>query len=308
MKTLKHISILFFVLLASFTASAQLAPKINLPGTLKDADGAAVADGNYTVEFKLYNQQNGGTSLWSETATVSTKGGLYNHLLGSITPLSAEIFDVTLFLGVKIGTYEMEPRTELTYAPYTFASSTALFANKVVCSGAIGDIKYSILNPTQFAAKNGDCWVPMDGTTRPGSKLANILGTANVAPDVSGLFLRGHEYAIGANNDPDRTSLSPIATVQNDAFLRHNHTASTSEAGGHSHNTNFQQSQAENGANSAKNRISPDSENSDDFPGNPAIKSTDAQGNHAHAVTINASGGMETRPKNLNLYVYIRIN
>lgn len=91
--------------------------KISIQGTLKDAKGAAVTDGPQTVTFKLYNVTTAGTALWQETADVNVSGGIYSHYLGSVTTLSSTIFGNTLYLGVNIGSLELSPRIELTYAP-----------------------------------------------------------------------------------------------------------------------------------------------------------------------------------------------
>jgi hypothetical protein len=310
MNTLTKLTFIFIFLFSSLAViHAQSAAKISIQGTLKDANGAAVEDGTYTVEFRLYNVETGGTIQWFEVASVESAGGIYSHYLGSINPLDAEVFDQTLFLGIKVGAYELTPRTELTYAPYTFASNTALSALKVICSGAVGDVKYSILNPTQFAAENGDCWVPMDGGSMFGTKLASILQT-NTKPNASGLFLRAHEYTEG--NDPGRSPSSSIASVQSDELGSHGHghslsfSGSTSSAGAHSHTVRISwrgfTTQAGGGAGLENSQ-------DDDF-----TASSNTTGDHTHSVSgpvsgsINNAGGSETRPKNMNLYVYIRVN
>lgn len=300
MKSFKAFTILLIAIFAFNSAKAQLPPRISIQGTLKDANGAAVVDGTYQVEFRLYDVDLGGTSQWTETAQVESAGGIYSHLLGSVMPLDATIFDQTLFLGIKLGAFELQPRTELTYAPYTFASYTALFADKVVCSGAVGDVKYSMLNPTQFALENGSCWVPMNGASMANSKLSTILGTSSV-PNASGLFFRAQEYVEG--NDPDRTPSTPVATLQADEIKSHSHTHSfaTSSAGAHSHSIS-----SDSGSEGASSAVCA---RHDDGPPGSSIN-TNSVGDHNHTITgsINASGGTETRPKNMNLYVYIRTN
>ena len=141
--------------------SAQTeAPTINIQGTLRDASGKSVEDGTYQVTFKLYSVPSDGTPIWQETGAVSTRGGVYSFNLGGTTPLNTDMFGSTVYLGMVFNGFELVPRTEFDYAPYAFAST---IAQTVACSGALGDIKYSILNPTQFASVNGDCWVPMNG-------------------------------------------------------------------------------------------------------------------------------------------------
>ncbi len=98
---------------------AQGNPKISVQGTLKDANGVAVEDGPQTVTFKLYHEESGGTALWEETADVIVTGGIYSHYLGSEMPLDALIFDDVVYLGVTINGFELQPRAEMTYTPYT---------------------------------------------------------------------------------------------------------------------------------------------------------------------------------------------
>lgn len=267
------------------------APKISIQGTLKTADGTTVGDGTYNVTFRLYNVEIGGAPLWFENATVDVIGGIYSHYLGSVTALNAANFATTLYLGVKVGSYELTPRTELSYSPYSFTVYTA------VCSGAVGDIKHSILNPTQFAAVNGACWVPMDGRALAATdQLRVITGMLNV-PDGGGLFVRSQEFSGGADNDPSRTSGSAIATVQGEAVQSHNH--GVNDPG---HNHSFSDSYRQTGGTSYNiaggERFS--SDNLTSVADNTSTKTT--------GVTIQNAGGPETRPKNLNFWVYIRIN
>lgn len=281
-----------FTLLALAAQVQAQNPKISIQGTLKTADGTTVGDGTYNVTFRLYNAINAaeGSHLWQEAATVEVTGGIYSHYLGSVTPLNPANFSTTLYLGVKVGSYELTPRTELSYSPYSFAVYSA------VCSGAVGDVKHSILNPTQFATVNGACWVPMDGRSIAGSQLATITGMTNV-PDAGGLFVRNQEFSGGANQDPDRTSSSPIATYQDQAVISHNHGVNDP---GHSHGFN----DIRHGDGGDKCGCA--------GSGGTASRGTTTENNNTFGVStgisIQNAGGSETRPKNMNLWVYIRIN
>jgi hypothetical protein len=297
--------ILALICTAFETLQAQAAnPKISIQGTLKSASGSSVADGAYDVTFKLYSVQTGGTAVWEEDASVEVIGGIYSHYLGSITPLDPSDFITPLFLGVQVGSYELIPRTELAYSPYAFSVNSA---QTVVCSGAVGDIKHSILNPAQFAAVNGACWVPMDGRPLAATdQLRIITGMANV-PDGSGLFIRSQEFNGGGDNDPGRDSNSPIASVQQDDIRSHNHTMGSS--GSHNHSIPYDSGGGGSGGNNPMLWFT-NVEDQGTFHTNGAFAngfaSTDFDGNHTH--TINNTGGAETRSKNLNLWVYIRIN
>jgi hypothetical protein len=292
--------LLTFILLSIATASAfAQSKKISVQGFLKDANGKAVADGSQNITFKLYTVATGGTAAWTDEQSINVYGGVYSALLGSVAnPVDGLNWgSFTYFVGVTVQGTELSPRTELTFAPYSLGSPKA---QEVVCSGAVGDVKYSILDPTQFAAVNGSCWVPLKGGSIAGSKLATITGNPNL-PDVGGLFIRSQEFpgAGAANQDPDRTATSTIATFQDENFKSHNHTGTTSTDGNHSH-----------GMPDATALFS----ESPGYSGNggdgtaAVVNTTYPAGNHSHTLTIATNGGTETRPKNLNLWTYIRIN
>ncbi|MDO8365984.1 MAG: hypothetical protein Q7T20_04240 [Saprospiraceae bacterium] len=280
-----------FALTCAFTVQiiAQ-SPKISIQGTLKTADGNTVVDGTYNVTFRLYNVETGGTPLWFENATVDVIGGIYSHYLGSGTALNVADFATTLYMGVKVGNYELTPRTELSYSPYSFTTYST------VCSGAVGDIKHSILNPTQFAAVNGACWVPMDGRALASTDQLRVITGMLSVPDGSGLFLRSQEFSGGADNDPSRTSASAIATLQGEAVQLHNHGVNDP---GHAHN--YDDSNREQGGTSYFIA------GGERFSG-PITSSNQLTQFNTTGISIQNAGGPETRPKNLNFWVYIRIN
>src|SRR5580765_7558881 len=84
--------ILGWVLVAWPTAGqAGLPQTLNYQGRLTLSGGTPVADssGN-TAVFRLYDAASGGTLLWTETwnGSVATKSGLFNVVLGSLSPLT----------------------------------------------------------------------------------------------------------------------------------------------------------------------------------------------------------------------------
>ncbi len=71
--------------------TAAVSDNINFQAKLESNDGAIANDGNYNVEFKLYNASTGGTALWTEDYLNSASQGLrvvngyLTANLGSIT-------------------------------------------------------------------------------------------------------------------------------------------------------------------------------------------------------------------------------
>ena len=290
-------------------ASAQITnPKISIQGILREASGVAVEDGEYDLVFRIYEDIDAAvsTAIYEEThPQVTIANGIYSVHLGTHNSMGFLPFDKEYFVGVQVGSSELKPRIELTHSPYSMA------ARSVSCSGAVGDVKYSILDYAQFQLANGDCWVPMDGRTIPGTTaLAQEFNITQV-PDMSGLFMRAHEWNDG--NDPARTPSSAVAVIQDDELKAHDHTGTTDVDGehthgindpGHSHGIDLDDSSGGGGVDDAGES----SEGSASTASSTTGISIKPGGAHSHSFTTDTYGGAETRPKNMNFYVYIRVN
>lgn len=295
--TFRRTTLLLGLLTTLYTGFAQVGdPRLNVQGALKNSDGAAIPDGTKTMTFKLYHDGAGGTAQWQETAEVTVTGGVYNYNLGSTTPIDLDVFSQRVYLGVTVDGTELTPRVELTSAPYALHAHSATTAVSLTgCKGAVGDVKYSILPLDQFRQENGDCWVLMNGAgLSSDTKLNAAYGVAEL-PDARGLFLRAHDDRNSNRQDPSRSADTPPGTYVGDEIRSHNH--SMQAAGNHTHTGAF-------------NEVSIDwRSGGDDSMGNGTgndDNETSMNGSHTH--TINHTGGAETRPKSINLYVYIRIN
>ena len=312
MRKILFAAILLSVIITDVSYAQVTNTKISIQGVLREVSGVAVTDGEYDFIFSLYNVPTGGTSLFTEThEDVDVVNGIYSVKLGQYESLDALDFDEIYYVGVTVDTIEVLPRTELTHSAY------ALSAVSVTCTGAVGDIKYSYLGETDFKEANGDCWEPLDGSQVDANKtLSEDYGISTLS-DMSGLFLRAHEW--NDSNDPDRSPSSTIGTLQLDDNKSHTHTASRagehthtmSYAGGHSHKLGTGYGPAGTGS-SIRERILRDVE---DSPNSSGVK-TSVAGEHTHKIydsglhthTITASGGSEARPKSMNFYIYIRVD
>jgi hypothetical protein len=137
------------------------------------------------------------------------------------------------------------------------------------------------------------------------------------------MFLRGQEFPGAGDNDPDRTSFSSIGEPQDDGFEKHGHSISDegehthtlSEAGEHTH-TIDRRDNGEDNAYDKNNAHASESSAATTDRDKVGTFSTPAAGKHTHTMnsagkhthTIGQTGVNETRPKNVNLWVYIRIN
>ncbi|MDZ7291385.1 MAG: tail fiber domain-containing protein [candidate division KSB1 bacterium] len=115
--------IALFSVLAIQTGWGQIPPIppiMSYQGVLTDASGNLVPDGNYNLTFKLYDIPGGGTPSWTEAQSVAVSKGIFNVVLGSVTPLDLP-FGKPFWLGVTIGgNPELTPRIPLTTAAYSF--------------------------------------------------------------------------------------------------------------------------------------------------------------------------------------------
>ena len=136
------VAILAVVIVASFVAAfskddkalAATSSTINFQARLLTAAGTIVPDGQYNVEFKLYDAATSGTNVWTETRTGSDKVRVVNGYLtvnlGSVTAFGSINWDQELWLTMNIGGTsvspswdgEMSPRLKLTAVPYAFTA------------------------------------------------------------------------------------------------------------------------------------------------------------------------------------------
>jgi hypothetical protein len=157
----------------------------------------------------------------------------------------------------------------------------------------VGDIVHSILSEAQFQALRGSNWVLCDGRSVAGSKLATQFGISNV-PDARGQFLRGKNNGRADGNE-DAAGERALGHFQNDALQNIigsiTNVGTISTAGTHV-------------ASGALTRTA-------SAAGNNGIASG---GNAGSDVTFNASNSVgartstETRPKNIAVNIFIRIN
>jgi hypothetical protein len=129
------------ILLRRDEALAATASTMNFQARLMNGSGSIAPDGNYNIEFKLYDTAStGGTAQgvctgnckWMETRTggnvVTVANGYVTVNLGSVTAFGAGInWDQELWLTMNVGGTgspswdgEMSPRLKLTAVPYAF--------------------------------------------------------------------------------------------------------------------------------------------------------------------------------------------
>lgn len=173
-----NLSFLIFFLFVAFNSQLHAQATLSFQGVIKNSDGTAVDNGNYSITFKLYESQSGGTAIWSETHdNVQVTGGIYSVILGEITPLGVA-FDKTYHLSMAVdGGAEIVPRVRLTSSPYALAliGNTNVFASD-------GNVGIGTATPTEKLEVIGDAKI--DGDLEVTGAITGI-DLSNVTQDIN---------------------------------------------------------------------------------------------------------------------------
>lgn len=154
-------------------------------------------------------------------------------------------------------------------------SSSTIKNNGIIDHFKIGDVIYSILEPKQFTDLHGSGWVLMDGRElKETDDLRRYYGAQllfqRLLPNGRGAFIRSMNYdKAGYDKDPNRA----VGSLQWDELKQHTHTY---VAGTRDYTTQYT--------------------GGDKYLINPGEK------------VSSATGGAETRPVNIAMYTYIKIN
>jgi len=144
-------------------ASADVPELLSYQGVLTDGSGVVLPDGPYSILFRLYTVEVGGTPLWQEAHVLTVTKGIFNARLGWTQPLGALDFDLPYYLGISVeGEAELAPRTLLTDAAYAMnarmVKGSAATANRVPATGSVG---IGTTSPDHTLTVRGDEQTPL---------------------------------------------------------------------------------------------------------------------------------------------------
>lgn len=145
---------------------------------------------------------------------------------------------------------------------------------------ALGDIKYSILEPDKFNEQHDGQWVIMEGQSIEGSDL-NLLSGVTILPDARGMFFRSMNLG---REDGDQEAGRLVGSFQGDRLHSHKHKISPC---GHANGSNALLAQA--------------------WVGSPEPNCNERSRNVSENFEV-IKDDSETRPKNIALYTYIKVN
>jgi len=119
--------ILFILIITSFSSLsfADIPNVISYQGKVTDSGGDPVADGNYTMRFRIYDASTGGSVEWdSGNRTITVSDGVFNILLGESPQPSLDLeFDEDYWLLVTFAGVNQSPRQRLASTGYTYMAS-----------------------------------------------------------------------------------------------------------------------------------------------------------------------------------------
>ena len=164
-------------------ASSTWPGLMNYQGQLMTAAGAAVANGTYNITFNIYSVSTGGTSLWTETQSVTATNGLFDAVLGSVNSLTnmtggLAAFNADLWVGVTVAPdSEMTPRQQLLTAGFAKNAQSLQglvpnnSANNLVALNTSGQIPAGLI-------QDGSVNAPLDVTSASASYVLSLNNSA----------------------------------------------------------------------------------------------------------------------------------
>jgi len=164
-------------------------------GRLADAAGTPLTS-IYPMIFRLYNSAGAGaTPLWEEQWTgpnsVQVRDGLFNVMLGSLTPIPQNVVtgNDTLWLGITVGTDdEMSPRVQLGSVPFAVQANTvpndSITTQKIANSTIQAeDLAPDAVPPGVPVGTVISWWRPDAGTPLPSDEWAVADGSTVTDPE-----------------------------------------------------------------------------------------------------------------------------
>ena len=292
--------LLFIMVCMGLFANAQNG--ISFQGIARDPQGLALSTKSVTVEFTI--------GSFTETQTLTTDNyGVFSAVIGSV---NTSAFDNLVFANItdKLKV-EVDGVTiyddKFNYAPYAKAAENGVPPGTIIpFAGPVSNIPagYLYCDGTSYAS------------TGMYGKLSQVIGYAwgndggkFRVPDLRGMFIRGVDDAAGIDEDKTSRTASntggntgnAVGSKQLENFKAHTHAASSSSAGAHTHSywDMYHHDSYDDAANT-------DGANGNGTGKKDTAETTSSDGAHTHTITVNNTGGNETRPDNAYVIFIIK--
>jgi len=181
------IALFFIIVVPIFMAAGQytqsdgrLSPKLlNYQGYLTDTLGNPINNSSLSLSFAIFDSPSGGSQKWAETqSSVSVDKGIFNVLLGSVTPIQDSVFTASTnrWLELTVAGQVLTPRTRIVSAGYAYTatySDTALYSRN---AAADNDWNFLVSDGADTTLQTGGWW----GLARPGNTLYGNADSTHV--------------------------------------------------------------------------------------------------------------------------------
>ncbi len=118
------IKYLFIIIILYYSNLLAIPHKIYYQGRITDKNNIPIT-GNIDLSFNIYNNDSGGTLLWSETHnSVAVLRGVFNVVLGEINPINLS-FNTNYWLEISVNGNTLLPRREFLSTPYAYRAQIA---------------------------------------------------------------------------------------------------------------------------------------------------------------------------------------
>ena len=146
----------------SKSVAVETVPRLlSYQGFLTVGGAGPVSDGQYTVNFRLFDQEEDGNEFWTETHLLTVSDGLVSALLGS-KGFPIETVPLNSYLEIEIDGNTLSPRQQITSVMYAIKSDTTYYAKGYSKTADFSEVAFSgeysdLLNSpdlTPFATKD----------------------------------------------------------------------------------------------------------------------------------------------------------
>jgi len=186
--------------------STPIPTLINYQGYLTDSSGTPI-NAILSITFAIYDA--GATQLWTETQpSVSVSNGLFNVLLGSVSPINTSHLSGVTYLGVRVGAdAEMTPRQRLVSVAYALRAAMANNADTLDGQEAAAFATVGHTHPDVYVNTSGDIMtgtltLPANGLVAGTNQLVLSGGNVGIGTATPGykLHVQGTIYAIDSGS------------------------------------------------------------------------------------------------------------
>ena len=164
--------------LAKSNQSFSVPKLLNYQGYLTDDQGNPINNPSLSMTFAIYDASGAGNLKWTEDQTVGVSKGIFNVILGSVTPIPDTVFTggINRWLELTAGGQTLSPRTRITAMGYAYTATYSDTAQYARNAAADNHWNFLISDGADTTLQMGGRW----GLVRPGNTLFGNADSTHV--------------------------------------------------------------------------------------------------------------------------------